>query len=53
MLVFFEKVRAGYLARARAEPRRFHVLYAAAPLAEVERALGAVLRGLLGTEDPA
>jgi dTMP kinase len=52
-LVFFEKVRAGYLALARAEPRRFHVLDAAAPLIEVERALGAVLSGLLGTEDPA
>ena len=52
-LVFFEKVRAGYLALARAEPRRFQVLDAAAPLAEVERALGAVLSGLLGTENPA
>jgi dTMP kinase len=50
-LVFFEKVRAGYLALARAEPRRFHVLDAAAPLAEVQRALGALLSGLRGTED--
>lgn len=46
-LAFFEKVRAGYLALARAEPRRFHVLDATAPLAGVERALGAALSGLL------
>jgi dTMP kinase len=52
-LAFFEKVRAGYLALARAESRRFRVLDAAAPLAEVERALGAVLSGLRGTEEPA
>lgn len=52
-LAFFEKVRAGYLALARAEPQRFHVLDATAPLARVERALGAVLSGLLGKERPA
>jgi dTMP kinase len=47
-LSFFEKVREGYLALARAEPQRFHVVDAAAPLAEVERAVGSVLSGLLG-----
>jgi dTMP kinase len=44
---FFERVRAGYLALARAEPQRFQVLDAAAPLAEVERAIGSALSGLL------
>jgi dTMP kinase len=47
-LAFFERVRAGYLALARAEPQRFHVVDAAAPLAGVERALGAILSALLG-----
>jgi dTMP kinase len=49
-LVFFEKVRAGYLARAREEPRRFRVLDAAAPLAAVERAIGSALEGLLSQQ---
>ena len=40
---FFEKVRAGYLALAAAEPQRFRVIDAAAPLAQVERQVGAVL----------
>jgi dTMP kinase len=34
---FFERVRAGYLALARAEPSRIQVIDAGAPLAEVER----------------
>jgi dTMP kinase len=46
-LSFFEKVRAGYVALAKAEPRRFRVVDASAPLAEVERALGAALERLL------
>jgi dTMP kinase len=46
-VAFFERVRAGYLALARAEPQRFHVLDAAAPLAQVERAIGTALGGLL------
>jgi len=45
-LAFFEKVRAGYLALARAEPQRLRVVDAAAPLAEVERALGDILGAL-------
>ncbi|RNF84962.1 dTMP kinase [Montanilutibacter psychrotolerans] len=32
---FFESVRAGYLKRAAAEPRRFHVIDASQPAAEV------------------
>jgi dTMP kinase len=43
---FFEKVRAGYLALARAEPQRVHLIEAAAPLAQVERAIGAILDSL-------
>jgi dTMP kinase len=43
---FFEKVRAGYLALARAEPRRVHLIDAAAPLPQVERAIGAILQSL-------
>ncbi len=45
-LAFFEKVRAGYLALARAEPQRFRVVDAAAPLTAVERALGDILGAL-------
>jgi dTMP kinase len=48
---FFEKVRAGYLALARAEPERVHLIDAAAPLAQVERAIGAILQSL-GTGAP-
>jgi dTMP kinase len=43
---FFEKVRAGYLALARAEPERVRLIDAAAPLAQVERAIGAILQSL-------
>jgi dTMP kinase len=43
---FFERVRAGYLALSRAEPRRFRVIDAAAPLAEVERRVTDALAGL-------
>ncbi len=43
---FFEKVRAGYLALARAEPERVHLIDAAAPFAQVERAIGAILHSL-------
>jgi dTMP kinase len=52
-LAFFETVRAGYLALARAEPRRFHVLDATAPLAEVERGIRAALSGLPAQANPA
>ncbi len=43
---FFEKVRAGYLALARQEPERVHLIDAAAPLAQVERAIAAILQSL-------
>jgi dTMP kinase len=43
---FFEKVRAGYLAIARAEPARVSVIDAAAPLPSVLGAIEAVLAGL-------
>jgi dTMP kinase len=43
---FFEKVRAGYLALARQEPERVHLIDAAAPLPQVERAIGAILQSL-------
>ncbi len=43
---FFEKVRAGYLALARREPQRVHVIDASAPLIEVERRVAEVLARL-------
>jgi dTMP kinase len=43
---FFERVRARYLARAAAEPERFRVLDAAAPLAQVQAAAAAALDDL-------
>ncbi len=45
-VAFFEKVRAGYLALARAEPHRVHLIDAAAPLAQVEHAIGAIVQSL-------
>jgi len=45
---FFEKVRAGYLELARTAPRRFRVIDASLPLAEVERRVGSVLTELQG-----
>jgi dTMP kinase len=45
---FFERVRDGYLALARAEPNRVHVIDAAAELPAVERQIGAVLERVLG-----
>jgi thymidylate kinase len=39
-------VRAGYLALARAEPERVHLIDAAAPMAQVERDIGAILQSL-------
>ena len=36
---FFERVRAAYLARAKAEPARMRVIDAAAPVAEIRKAL--------------
>jgi dTMP kinase len=44
---FFEKVRAGYLALAQRAPQRVRLIDAAAPLPEVEQALGAAVAQLL------
>jgi dTMP kinase len=48
-VAFFEKVRAGYLAIARAEPQRVSVIDAAQPLPGVLHAIEAVLARLHGT----
>lgn len=40
---FFERVRAGYLARAAQEPQRFRIVDASRPLGEVSAALRALL----------
>jgi dTMP kinase len=45
-LEFFERVRAGYRALARAEPRRFRIIDASAPLARVEEQIAAVVAEL-------
>ncbi len=42
-LAFFERVRAGYRARAAAEPLRFRIVDASQSLADVQAALKAVL----------
>ncbi|KAF1071649.1 MAG: Thymidylate kinase [Pseudomonas citronellolis] len=44
---FFEAVRATYLQRAAADPLRYRVVDAAQPLADVQRALEAILPELL------
>jgi dTMP kinase len=44
---FFEKVRSGYLALARQEPARIHVIDAAAPLSEVHGQVADILARLL------
>lgn len=43
---FFERVRAGYLQQARREPRRIHIIDAAAALEDVQRQVTAVLEQL-------
>jgi dTMP kinase len=43
---FFEKVRAGYLALARREPGRIHVIDATAPLREVQQRVAVILAAL-------
>jgi dTMP kinase len=45
-LSFFEAVRAGYLARAAAEPERFRIIDAARPLADVQADIASALEGL-------
>lgn len=47
-LAFFERVRAGYRARAAAEPLRFRIVDASQSLADVQAALKAVLDRYLG-----
>jgi dTMP kinase len=39
---FFERVRQGYLARAARDPRRFHLIDASQPMAEIEAQLAAI-----------
>jgi dTMP kinase len=43
---FFERVRAAYLALARREPARIHVIDATAPLTEVQGQVAGILAGL-------
>jgi dTMP kinase len=45
--VFFERVRAAYLALAKSEPARIKVIDASVPLAAVHEQIGAVLGRLL------
>ena len=45
-LAFFEAVRAGYLARAAAEPERFRVIDAERPLTDVQSDIASALEGL-------
>jgi dTMP kinase len=45
--VFFDAVRSAFLARAKAEPARYHLLDAAQPLANVQQAIDALLPALL------
>ena len=47
-VAFFDRVRSGYLALAGAEPGRFRVIDAGAPLAEVEARVGEALEALRG-----
>jgi dTMP kinase len=45
--VFFERVRREYLRLARAEPQRFRILDASAPLQQIERQIPAALQDLI------
>jgi len=45
-LVFFERVRAGYLDRARSSPKRIRVIDAAESLEAIRRQLAAILDGV-------
>ena len=44
---FFERVRAGYLVQARREPQRFRIVDAAAPIADVQERIAAILSELV------
>ncbi len=48
-LQFFDSVREAYLSMAKAEPKRFRVIDASKPLAEVQASLQAVLAKVCGT----
>ncbi len=43
---FFERVRAGYLARAAADPGRFRIIDSSRPITEVQRELGGIVAAL-------
>ena len=45
---FFDRVRAAYLERARAEPQRCRVIDSAAPRETVERELERIIGALIG-----
>jgi dTMP kinase len=49
---FFEKVRAGYLKLARADPQRFRIIDATTPLAQVETRVTAILAQLHAQSAP-
>jgi len=44
---FFERVRQAYLTRARQEPRRYSIIDAAMPLAEVQNQIGRAIEALV------
>jgi len=44
---FFERVRAGYLERARKDPQRFRILDATQPLEKIQVAIKDILDGLI------
>lgn len=46
--LFFDAVRSAYLKRAEADPKRYRLIDAAQPLAQVQRSLDALLPQLLG-----
>ncbi|MFW0757528.1 dTMP kinase [Pseudomonas sp. H11T01] len=46
--VFFDAVRSAYLKRAEADPKRYRLVDAAQPLAQVQQSLDALLPQLLG-----
>jgi dTMP kinase len=48
---FFERVRAAYRARAAADPSRFRIIDASAPIVDVRMAARAAIDGWFGSED--